>query len=204
MILESWISAFLAIFAILNPIGLIPLFMEIVEGLDRKDRIRVFNVTVLTGFVTMTTMTFTGKWILANVFRIDIQEFRIAGGLLLTILAVRYIIFPEKEKVENTLEGDPASKALELSVVPMAVPLLVGPGSIVTGILVLDQNSALVTLLALIAGFAVCWGLFQLTPVIGRLMGKIGRLVIGRVLWIFIAAIGVHLLVTGIRAILGG
>ncbi len=203
MILESWLSAFLAIFAILNPIGLIPLFMDIVEPLNRKDRFRVFNVTVITGFVTMATMTFTGKWIMTTVFQIDIQEFRVAGGILLTIIAIKYIIFPQNERSVNSLNDDQTSKALELSVVPMAVPVLVGPGSIVTGILILDQNSVAVTLTSLIAAFLLCWVLFQLTPVISRLMGKIGRLVIGRILWIFIAAIGVHLIISGIQAIFG-
>ncbi len=203
MILESWLSAFLALFAILNPIGLIPLFMDFVEPLDKKDRFRVFNVAVITGFATMATMTFTGKWILTRVFQIDILEFRVAGGILLTILAVKYIVFPQKERIDTSLGEDSTTKAMELSVVPMAVPLLVGPGSIVTGILILDRNGFIVTLTSLIVVFIVCWILFQLTPVISRLMGKIGRLVIGRVLWIFIAAIGVHLLISGIQEIFG-
>ena len=94
-----WLKAFLALFAILNPIGNIPLFADFVDGLSRRTRTRVFNVATLTSFVTMAAMTFSGKWIMSRVFQIDILEFRIAGGLLLTILAVRYIIFPPKETI---------------------------------------------------------------------------------------------------------
>ncbi len=202
---DIWMNAFLALFAILNPLGIIPIFMEIVENLDRRARIKVFNVAVLTGFTTMAAMTFTGKWIMSRVFQIDILEFRIAGGILLTILAIKYIIFPQKEHVPDSTgaDGDRTERAIELGIVPMAVPLLVGPGSIVTGILLLDRDGILITFTSLVAVFIVCWILFQLTPVIGRLMGKSGRLVIGRVLWIFIAAIGVHFLVSGIQEIFG-
>ena len=92
---------------------------------------------------------------------------------------------------------------MELAVIPMAVPLVVGPGSIVTGILLLDVYGPFITLTSLITVFLVCWGLFHLSPFIGKLMGKVGRLVIGRVLWIFIGAIGVHYLVSGIQDIFG-
>lgn len=203
MTFDIWMKAFLALFAILNPIGNIPIFVDFVDGLDFRTRFRVFNVATLTGFITMVMMTFTGKWIMSRVFQIDILEFRIAGGILLTILAVRYIVFPPHER---TIGGDPgnnANRAMELSIVPMAVPLLVGPGSIVTGILLLDRDGPLVSITSLTAVFFFCWILFQLSPFIGRLMGKVGRLVVGRVLWIFIAAIGVHFLVSGIQQLFG-
>ena len=199
MTFDIWMKAFLALFAILNPIGNIPIFTEFVDGLDHRTRFKVFNIATLTGYITMLTMTFTGKWIMSRVFQIDILEFRIAGGLLLTILAIRYIVFPPREKVREGDESDLESRAMELSIVPMAVPLLVGPGSIVTGILLLDRDGILVSLTTLSAVFAVCWILFQLSPYISRLMGKVGRLVIGRILWIFIGAIGVHFLLSGIQ-----
>lgn len=204
MTFDIWMKAFLVLFAILNPIGNIPLFTEFVDGLDRKTQFKVFNVATLTSFITMVTMTFTGKWIMSRVFQIDIVEFRIAGGLLLTVLAVRYIVFPPKEKPIEDGNTSPESRAMELAVVPMAVPLVVGPGSIVTGILLLDRNGPLVSITSLVAVFIVCWILFQLSPFIGRLMGKVGRLVVGRILWIFIGAIGVQYLVSGIQELFTG
>ncbi len=203
MNMDSWITAFLALFAILNPLGLIPLFTEFTEGLGAKDRIKVYNITVLTGFSTMAVMTFLGEWLIKNLFQIDIVEFRIAGGILLTIIAVKYIVFPQKEEASETSAEEIRAKAMESGIVPMGVPLLVGPGSIVTGILIMDKNGFVVTFTALISVFITCWGFFQLSPVISRLMGKVGRLVISRVLWIFIAATGVHLLLSGIREMFG-
>ncbi len=196
---ETWINAFLALFAILNPVGLIPIFAEYIGDLDNRTRFKMFNVCVLTAFVTMAIMTLTGRWLLSQVFQIDIQVFRITGGLLLTILAVRYIIFPTREAPQYAHNIDKSAQAMEFAVVPMAVPLMVGPGSIVTGILLLDNYGYLMTFSSLAAVFILCWGLFQLTPWFSRLMGKVGRLVISRVLWIFIGALGVQYLVTGIQ-----
>lgn len=201
MQLDLWMNAFLALFAILNPIGNIPIFSEMVEELDARGRFKVFNVAVSTGFLTLVVMSVSGKWIMEHVFQIDIQEFRIAGGILLTVIAVKYIVFPKKESKITRKTEDIHTQALEIGVVPMSVPLLVGPGSIVTSIIILDRDGLLITLTSLTAVFILSWGLFQLSPLIGRLMGKIGRLVIGRILWIFIAAIGVHFLVSGIQQI---
>ena len=203
MHIDSWATAFLALFAILNPLGLIPIFTDFTEGLERADRLKVTNVAVLTGFSTMTVMTFLGGWLIKNLFQIDIVEFRIAGGILLTVIAVRYIVFPPKEGLGGKTAEEVREKALESSIVPMGVPLLVGPGSIVTGILIMGENGFVITLTALVTAFLACWIIFLLSPLISRMMGKVGRLVISRVLWIFIAAIGVHLLLTGIRDMFG-
>lgn len=203
MNLDTWSSAFLTLFAIVNPIGLLPVFMDFVDGLDRRDRIRVFNGAVLTGFITLLLMTITGKWLLANVFHVDLVEFRIAGGLILTVIAIRYIVMGKKDGPDRQSSENYREHILEMSIVPMGVPILVGPGSIVTGILVMDTSGLIVTLTALIAVFIVCWIIFQFSHLIGKLMGRVGRLVIGRVLWIFIAAIGVHLLISGIEVKFG-
>ena len=203
MNIDSWLTAFLALFAILNPLGLIPIYTEFTESLNKRDRFRVFNITVFTGFSTMAVMSFSGEWIITNLFQIDIVEFRIAGGILLTIIAVKYIVFPQKETVSGEGHEEIRTRTMELGIVPMGVPLLVGPGSIVTGILVMERNGFMVTLTSLVAVFILCWGLFQMSPLISRLMGKVGRLVISRVLWIFIAATGAHLLISGIKEAFG-
>jgi multiple antibiotic resistance protein len=200
--MNTWINALLALFAILNPIGAIPIFSDMTEDMEKKDRFVLFNVAVLTAFATLLVMTLIGQWVLNRVFQISILEFRVAGGILLTIISVKYIVFPEK-KGPKKVEAATRHEVIELGVVPMAVPLLVGPGTIVTGILLLDRDGYLITVTAICAVFAVCWVLIQLTPWIGKVMGRIGRLVVSRILWIFMAALGVHFLISGIQQIFG-
>lgn len=195
---DIWLNAFLAIFAIVNPLGNMALFAEFTEGLSARDRIRVFNIAAGTGVATLLVMSLAGSWIMTAIFQIGINEFRIAGGIILTVLAVRYIVFPP---VRETQQHHTPDSIVQMGVVPMAVPLLVGPGSIVTGILVLDRDGAVVSITATIAVFVVCWVLLQISPVINRFLGTVGRLIIGRILWIFIGAIGVSFLTGGISAV---
>jgi multiple antibiotic resistance protein len=197
MLLENWIHAVLALFAIVNPIGNLPVFSEMTEDLDIKSRQSVFRIATLTGLVTLLVMTLTGKWIMSSVFQIDILEFRIAGGLLLTLIAMKYIVFSAARGAIHTSQT--LQEIINLGAVPMAVPLLVGPGSIVTGILILDRDGYLITISAILAVFLFTWGLLFVSPWINRLLGKVGSIVVSRVLWIFLAAIGVHFLLTGIR-----
>ncbi len=198
MSFDIWLNAFFALFAIINPIGVIAIFADFTGPLDRRTRITLFNIAVAAAFGTMLVMSLAGRWIMTAVFQINIDEFRIAGGIILTVLAVRYIVFPPPPP---EVHADDAESVLQIAVVPMAVPLLVGPGSIVTGILVLDRDGVVVTVTAITAVFAVSWILFQLSPYINRFLGLAGRLILGRILWVFIGAIGVHFLTTGIQSV---
>jgi multiple antibiotic resistance protein len=196
--LDIWLNAFLALFAIINPIGNVAIFADFTENLDRRTRITLFNVVIGAGYGTLVVMSLAGSWIMTAVFQINIDEFRIAGGIILTVLSVRYIVFPPPRP---EIQADDSRSILQIGVVPMAVPLLVGPGSIVTGILILDRDGLVVTLGAITAVFAVAWVLFQLSPFINRFLGIAGRLILSRILWVFIGAIGVHFLTTGIRGV---
>lgn len=199
MSFDTWINAFLVLFAIINPIGNVAIFADFVEDLDRRTRVTLFNTAVGAAFATLFVMSVAGRWIMSTVFQIDILEFRIAGGIVLTVLAVRYIVFPPARP--EIQKGDHQS-VLQVAVVPMAVPLLVGPGSIVTGILVLDRDGFLVSVTAQVAVFVSSWVIFQLSPIINRLLGLAGRLIVSRILWVFMAALGVHFLTTGIFGLL--
>lgn len=193
-VLERWFTALIALLGILNPLGLLPLLADLTGSLDNKARRRLFNLTTFAGFATLLTLTLVGRWVMDNVFRIQMAEFKIAGGVLLTVIGVKNIAFPGQEaKVSDV------SDAMELGVVPLAVPLLVGPGSIVTGILILHRDGPIVALTAIVAAFVVTRAVFAISPFVQKVVGHLGALVLSRVLQIFIAAIGVSFLMSGIR-----
>lgn len=195
---DTLLNAVLALLSILNPITVVPLYSELTKDLGKKDRNRLFNTAVFAGFLTLFILMFTGKWVMEVVFQIHVAEFRIAGGILLTVIAVKQIAFYNPEEYQAS-----PGKVMEMGIVPMAVPLLVGPGAIVTAILVLDRDGWLVATLALLANLAVAWVVVRSSPALARLMGRFGTLVIARILWIFIAAIGAHFLLTGISEVFG-
>ena len=191
---EVTLYAFLALTAVLNPIGNVPVFIELTQGLDEKTKRQLYNITVITAFLTLFVLTFTGRWIMEYVFQIRLEEFRIAGGVLLIIIAVNQIVFTHHHK----RDPEHPENILELGVVPMAIPLLVGPGSIVTSLLILDRDGPIIAIVSLVTVFLFTWLIFRSSAFLNRFLGKYGSLVVARVLYIFIAAIGVHFLVSGI------
>ena len=194
--MNSWELIFnstLALIAILNPLGNVPIFLEYTDGLEVRMRNKLFNTAIAAGFVTLLVLTFTGKGILLYFFQITIDEFRIAGGILLTVIAVQRILSPSQH--HDAISGD---HLLEMGVVPLAIPLLVGPGAIVTSILILDRDGWLIALISLTAAMAISWGILRASTVLHKVMGRFGSLVISRIMYIFIAAIGVSFLLNGI------
>lgn len=196
MTFEVVFDACLALFAVLNPLGNMPVFLEYTAELDGATRHKLFRITALTAFVTLLVLTFTGRWIMQYVFQISIDEFRLAGGIILTVIATLRIVNPAHSH-DVHVGGD----VLELGVVPMAIPLLVGPGAIVTSILILDSHGWIVALIALTATLSLTWIILRSAVVLNRLLGKFGSLVVSRIMYIFIAAIGIHFLVTGIARV---
>ncbi|HPX61239.1 MAG TPA: MarC family protein [Deltaproteobacteria bacterium] len=191
------LNATLAVLAIINPLGNLPIFVNMTSDLDRETRGRLFNLATMTGYVTLMILTFTGKLIMEKIFHIQISEFQIAGGVLLIVVAVRNILFPD-HRISNK-KGD---NVMEIGIVPIAVPLMVGPGAIATGILMLNSSNWLVVLLSITLAFVVTWLVLRCSDFLMKLIGHIGSLVMSRILQIFIAAIGVHFLMSGIRALI--
>ena len=192
------LNAILALFSILNPLSVVPMYAELTKDLGKKEQNKLFNLASLAGFVTLFVLMFTGRWVMEFVFQIHVAEFRIAGGILLTVLAIKQIVF------YNPLEfSGKADKFMEMGVVPMAIPLLVGTGAIVTAILVLDRDGWLIAALALTITFILCFIIIRSSVLLAKVMGRFGTLVVARILWIFIAAIGAHFLISGISEVFG-
>ena len=195
---ETLFNAILALLAIVNPITVVPMYSELTKDLDKAQRNKLFNIAAAAGFITLLILTFTGRWVMEFVFQIHVAEFRIAGGILLTVIAIRQIVFynPEEYHVNP-------GKVMEMGVVPMAVPLLIGPGSIVTSILILDRDGWITATIAVLVNFLIAYVVIRSSPFLARVMGRFGTLVVARILWIFIAAIGAHFLISGISEVFG-
>lgn len=192
--MQSWINAFLALFAIVNPLGNLPLFAELATALDRPTRRRLFHTATVTGLVTLLLLAIFGQWVMDVVFRIQMAEFKIAGGIMLTVIAVRNVAFGAQE--QRLGKGD---DVLEYGVVPLAVPLLVGPGAVVTAILILNRDGTLIATTSIVAVFAATWVILQASALLHRLIGRLGSLALSRILQIFIGAIGAHFLMSGLK-----
>jgi multiple antibiotic resistance protein len=182
--------AAIALFIIVDPFGNIPIFMGLTENVPESKRKKVYNTAVIVGTVLLLVFAFTGTEIL-NIFGLSIYSFEVAGGILLLIIAIRILIMGSMhENVES-----PES----LGAVPIAIPLLVGPGAITTTIFSIQlDDTAIPAILAVIIVMAITWVILKYINGIYKLLGKTGSIIIARVMALLIAAIAVQYILTGI------
>jgi multiple antibiotic resistance protein len=188
-------KAAIALFIIVDPFGNIPIFMGLTESMSETQRRKIYNVACLVGFVLLLVFAFLGNEILA-IFGISIESFEIAGGILLLIVSIRILISGSKL---NAAEESPES----IGAVPIAMPLLVGPGAITTTIFNLQTYTVTVAITAVIIVLSITWVILRYTTVVYRYLGKTGSLVIARVMALLIAAISIQYILTGITHFIG-
>ena len=187
----SLAKAIIVLFIIVDPFGDIPIFIGLTEGMTEEQKRKVFNTATLISFILLLVFAFTGQEIFI-IFGIKIYSFEVAGGILLLIIAIRILISGSlHEKVES-----PES----IGAVPIAMPLLVGPGAITTTIFNLQDYGIAIAAVAVLIVLILTWIILRHMSTIYRFLGKTGSLVIARVMALLIGAIAVQYILSGISS----
>ena len=204
------VNFFIALFALIDPVGNVPLFAAATRGLKNSTArlISVFVSLFVMGFLIF--FYFTGLSLLAF-FGISLPAFRIAGGILLLLLGLDMTRNDFAESVaagpEEMQEGGRTAQArrrFESMIVPFAMPLLIGPGAISTVIIYASEARdygmvGVFTGVGVIALVALSTMLsFWATPIISRLLGRIGLAIVVRVLGLILCAMAVQFILSGI------
>ena len=189
LFISEFSKAALALFIIVDPFGNIPIFMGLTENVQDAQKKRVYNTATIVGVILLLVFAFAGTGIL-TLFGLSIYSFEVAGGILLLIIAIRILISGSMhENVES-----PES----IGAVPIAIPLLVGPGAITTTIFNIQQYDTIIAILAVLVVMAITWITLRYISRVYKFLGKTGSLIIGRVMALLIAAIAVQYILTGI------
>ncbi len=183
------IKATISLFIIVDPLGNLPILVSLTEKMDGEERKRTFQAATATGIILLLFFALLGEQILI-LFRISMQSFMIAGGILLLLIAMRMLL-------TGSWNGEGASQE-SVGVVPIAIPLLVGPGAITTTILNIRLFGVAVTVASVLIVFSVVWLTLRFIDQIHRLLGRSGSLIISRVMALIIAAIAVEYIIEGI------
>ena len=182
-------KAIIILFIIVDPFGNVPIFMGLTEKLSEAQRRKVLNIATLIGIILLLVFAFAGQEIFL-IFGISIYSFEVAGGILLLIIAIQILISGSlHENVES-----PES----IGAVPIAMPLLVGPGAITTTILNLQAYGTLVTIISVLVVLFVTWIILRYVSSIYKVLGKTGAIIIARVMALLIAAIAIQYILVGI------
>jgi multiple antibiotic resistance protein len=201
-------KAALALFAIVDPIGTIPIFMLATQGYTRVQSRAAAKIAALTVLGVLTLFTFMGEPLLMF-FGIRLAAFSVAGGLLLLLLALSMVqahVSPQRQTQDEALEAEEKDS---VGVVPLGIPLLAGPGAITHVIVasgaargdVLHQASLLIPV-ALVA--LSVWLAFRAAPTVARRLGKTGIHVVTRLMGLIIAAISVQMIADGLGKLFPG
>ncbi|WP_405406172.1 MarC family protein [Paracoccus sp. Ld10] len=200
MDLQLYLTAFVTLFVVIDPIGLTPIFIALTPGQSGMERRRIGARSLIIAAVLLTLFGLTGDAILSAI-GISISAFRIAGGLLLFLTALDMLFERRTERREGQAEGE--NHADDPSVFPLAMPLLAGPGALATMILLVGENRGLghvvMVHLMMLNVLGICMVLFALATPLARALGRTGVMVVTRLLGMLLAALSVQFVIDGLR-----
>lgn len=192
-------------FVVVNPVGLVPLFISATREESSGDRRSTALRSVLIAAAILVAFILVGQ-VLLKALGVTLPSFRIAGGLVLLIISIKMIL--EEERPEAGAEGraaHPAGPPPDVAVFPLAMPFIAGPGTIMAAVLLTDgaRFSVVeqgVTTAVLLAVLALTYGMLLLADPIHGVLKTAGANVLSRVMGLVLAGLSVEVILAGIRA----
>lgn len=191
------ITVFTGFFAIMNPISNMPIFLSLTEGADEKTKQNINKKAVMIAFIIVAVFVVLGKFIF-ELFGITIPAFKITGGILIFYVGFEML----QSKKSNVTHLQDTNIDENIAVSPLAIPILAGPGTIVTAMNFVSGGSYLhIGLVILIFGLmcVLTYIVFRLSNLIEKNIGQNVISVIGKIMGLIIAIIGTSMVIEGIK-----
>ncbi len=188
---DDLLKSVISLFVVVNPIGKVPLLITLTQKMEKQNKKLVSKNAIITTAVLLTVFALAGIQLL-SIFGISIFSFMIAGGILLFIISIEFLTHGEWRYSGSSTSGDSG-------IVPLAFPLLAGPGAITTVIISLQAYGWIVSIISIVFVVTVTYVVFHLENPILKILGRRGSIVTTRVFAIFLAAIAVQYIVEGLR-----
>ena len=188
---DDLLKSVVSLFIVVNPIGKVPIFIALTQKMEKQNKKLVSKNAIITTAVLLTVFAIAGIQLL-SIFGISIFSFMIAGGVLLFIISIEFLTHGEWRHSGSSISGDSG-------IVPLAFPLLAGPGAITTVIISLQAYGWIVSIISIVFVVLVTYLVLQLQNPISRILGRRGSIITTRVFAIFLAAIAVQYIVEGLR-----
>ena len=168
------IHSFVALFVIIDPFGNVPIFITLLERFKESDRDLMIRRAIIFAAVTLIILTLTGN-VIFELLDIKMYSFRIAGGILLLIISIE-MLFGRKSRTEAS--EDIEEEKENISITPLAIPLLTGPGAITTGIVLFDNAgndiNKIFLMINIVLIFLISYFILSKSNLIFRILGKTG------------------------------
>ncbi len=199
------LKAFLTLFVVMDPIGLAPIFLGLAGGRSPDELKRIAAKAVIVAGGVLVAFGVGGARLL-QYLGITMEAFRVAGGILLFLIAVDMVLAKNERETEEE-EAEARSRS-DISVFPLAIPMIAGPGALASLMILATEAQAHRGGLSLVLGMAVvvlvlCYVALRLAARVARLLGQTGVNVVTRVLGVLLAALAVQYVADGARRLLG-
>ena len=190
------LTVFMSFFAIMNPIANTPIFLSLVEGKSKDHQKKIAKTATITAFIIVISFIIAGKYIF-ELFGITIPAFKITGGIL-----IFYVGFEMLMSKKSSIHSNNSEEDNNLAISPLAIPILAGPGTIVTAMnYVTDANFIHIGIVIIVFALIVflTWLAFTFSE---RIIEKVGNnliAVIGKLMGLILAIIGAGMIIEGIK-----
>lgn len=194
MDVKIFFLSFIPLFVAIDVLGLIPLYLSLTQSMDQKARNKLTTDASMTAMIVSIIFLFGGKMIF-NYLGITENDFRVGGGVVLLVIAVVDLINPSEEH---------RAPSQTVGVVPIGIPLIIGPAALTTILIIVDQYGYLAAILALLSNLFIVWLVFRYATHLLDLMGEAGSKAVAKVAALFMAAIAIMMIRGGLSAMIKG
>lgn len=203
----QYFKIFVGLMAIVNPFGAIPLFIGMTANESSAERRKTSNTVPIGVAIILLVALFVGEQIL-TLFGITIDSFRVGGGILVLLMAISMLHAKTSNIVQTGAEADESMAKDSVAIVPLAMPLLAGPGAISTVIIAAQKSNSIAHYVALATGIlilsALIWVILRMAPWIARHISATGINIFTRIMGLFLAAIAIEFISNGIKGLFPG
>jgi len=196
-----FLQSFVSLFVIVNAIGNVPLFVTLLERFDETEKTAMMKKATIIAAITLLIVTVTGN-LFFRLLGIDMFSFTIAGGILLMIISIEMLLGLKTRTQSSTDEEQTSSEIDEITVVPLAIPLLTGPGALTTAIVLFDKagniQNRIILLGTIVLVFVISYIILVKSKPILSFLGKTGTRVARRIMGLMLLSIAVQFIIKGI------
>ncbi len=187
------LTSTIQLLAVVEPFGIIPILINLTKKMEKETSKALSKTAAVTSAILLMIFAIAGTQIL-SAFGITVSSFMVAGGALLFIVSLEIMRHGELRNIENELQGT--------GVVPIAFPLIAGPGAITSVIISQQKDGPIVTLLSIIIVIGITYLVLRSLNPIYRILGNRGSEIISRIFAVILAAIAIQYIVEGLRNII--
>ncbi len=189
---NALLLSFIPLFVAIDVLGVVPIYVSLTSGLDKRRKRILLAEATLTALAISVLFLFFGR-VVFSFLGITENDFRVGGGIVLLVLAVSDLLFSsERRRNPETSVG----------VVPIGIPLIMGPAALTTIIILVDTHGQWITMAALFVNLGIVWLVFRYSDAVIRLMGEAGSKAFAKVASLFMAAIAVMMIRVGLAGMM--